>query len=147
MATEMLGAIFAFQNMFLLQRCVRNVVLSTNGHCYGGESSRKCKYMPDMKYGASNCIPLHMEHKVMISGTSWQLFCRKTQSFMLTLVWFSLEKTQCMPCINYISLDWHCVGKNRSYCLYQDICFGHGQYKDYLLNLDIEMILKSNLLF
>ena len=51
-----------------------------------GESSRKCKYMPDMKYGASNCIPLHMEHKVMISGTSWQLFCRKTQSFMLTLV-------------------------------------------------------------
>ena len=34
MATEMLGAIFAFQMMLLLQRCVRNVVLSTNGHCY-----------------------------------------------------------------------------------------------------------------
>ena len=77
MATEMLGAIFAFQMMFLLQRCVRNVVFSTNGHCYVGKSSRKFKYMPDMKYGASNCISLHMGHKVMMAGTSWQLFCRK----------------------------------------------------------------------
>jgi hypothetical protein len=70
MATEMLGAIFAFQMMLLLQRCVRNVVLSTNGHCYVGKGSRKCKYMPNMIYGASNCIPLHMGHKVTMAGTS-----------------------------------------------------------------------------
>ena len=38
------------------------------------------------KYGASNCILLHRGHKVMMAGTSCQLFCRKTESFMLTLV-------------------------------------------------------------
>ena len=46
--------------------------------------------MPNMKYGASNCIPLHRGHKQSYDG--WHMyrdsyfdFCRKTESFMLTL--------------------------------------------------------------
>ena len=40
MATEMLGAIFACHMMLLLHRCVKNVVLFTNGVCYVWKSCR-----------------------------------------------------------------------------------------------------------
>ena len=30
---------------------------------------------------------------------------------------------------SHISLERQCVGKNRSYCLHQNICFGHGQFE------------------
>ena len=73
MATEMLGAIFANQMMLLLQRCVKNVVQSTNGQYYLWKNHKK--RCTSGIYGAINCILVQGTQSC--DGTLCRLFCQK----------------------------------------------------------------------